>query len=211
MLLFKQKTSTVNISDMALFTKMSLDGVACTTKTTILKRIMEDLADSDRIRVHLSDYKEASDILQMNPREPVLNGMSYIIYRLNMGEQYDSTKIHLCDRQPASAMIYYMIFNNYDDEKVIEYFTWMKRNRLTEVWKSIILLPKAGQEKLVKNMMVKRANGVDVCTEKYVSDQRRVFELWAKIMNYPVVEIDFEQPLESQQRNIIDQVYKMIF
>jgi len=189
---------------------MSLDGVACTTKTTILTRIMEDVVVSDRICVHLSDYKEASDALQMNPQEPTLNGMSYILYRSNAGEEYESTKIHVCDRQPASAIVYYMIFNNYDDEKIVEYFTWMKRNRLTEAWNSLILVPKAGQEKLVKNMMVARANGVDICTEKYVVDQRRVFMLWAEIMNYPVVEVDFEQPLELQQRIIIDKVYKMI-
>lgn len=189
---------------------MSLDGVACTTKTTILKSIMKDSAVSDRICVHLSDYKEASDTLQMNPREPTLNGMSYILYRSNASEQYDSSKSHLCDRQPAAAIIYYMIFNDYTDERIVEYFAWMKRNGLTEGWKSLIVLPKEGQEKLVKDMMVTRANGVDLCTEKYVVDQRRVFLLWAQVMNYPVVEIDFEQPLEPQQRRIVEHVYKTI-
>lgn len=178
----------------------ALDGVACTTKTTILKRLNahQDLC------VHYSDYKEMSDQFQFNT---ALSGMLYGMYRM----RYDETSaneecINVYDRQPAAAVLYQCIFNDADDDELHKTFVDIKKLGLIDRYQSVVVLVEPEQASLVVDMMRKRNNGIDIMTDEYVLRQNHVFKTWARFNNYVTFTIDFKKDLCAQQ----DKLYKVI-
>ena len=185
---------------------IALDGVACTTKSTILNR----LAKTNKYTVHMVDYKEVSDLLNLG-EDPVLDGMIYTMYRASFTkhETVDGTK-HIFDREPASALLYRMIFADSNTEQITRYCELLKRVKEAQSTKyeSIILMPKCGQEHIVVGMMTKRGNGIDWLDVEYVRRQCKVFTIWAQVMNYKIMYVDYTKNLDEQQTRICEEVEK---
>nr|AIU36805.1 ORF16 [Cydia pomonella granulovirus] len=183
---------------------LALDGVACTTKSTILSH----MAKQDGYTVHLIDYKEITDLLKLG-EDPIVDGMVYMMYRCNYTVQKPRAQsAYLFDREPASAIIYRLIFSKHDDATIQNYCNIMKRLKQTHIqqWQSIILLPCFGQEQLVVEMMTARNNGIDWLDVEYVNRQRRVFLIWAHVMDYMVVYIDYTKNLDEQQQKVCSMI-----
>ncbi|QOD39978.1 Maph15 [Matsumuraeses phaseoli granulovirus] len=181
----------------------SLDGVACTTKSTILSRLDRDY----RYNVHLIDYKEISDQLGLR-NDPTLDGIIYLMYRDNYKVPKNFCR-HVFDREPTSALLYRFVQFNSDDATVRKYCTLVKKMGVNKHWTSIILLPRQGQEDIVVELMKKRNNGIDWLNVEYVKRQCRIFTIWADVMDYDVVYIDYNKNLHEQQTNIINKIHEM--
>nr|AUF82026.1 hypothetical protein [Cryptophlebia leucotreta granulovirus] len=177
---------------------IALDGVACTTKSTVLSQ----MAKMNKYSVHMIDYKEITDLLHLN-KDNILDGMIYMMYRFNY-QVKNTNRRHLFDREPTSAILYRLIFSDHDDETIEMYCNIIKclKNQQREQWKSIILVPCYGQESVVVDMMTKRNNGIDCLNEEYVHRQRHVFLIWARVMDYKIVYIDYNKNLDIQQESI---------
>lgn len=186
---------------------VALDGVACTTKSTILNR----LATTNKYNVHMVDYKEVSDLLHLG-EDPVLDAIIYTLYRSSFTkhETLDGSK-HLFDREPGSSLLYRLIFNNASVETITKYCELLKRVKETQSTKyvSLILMPKSGQEDIVVNMMTKRGNGIDWLDAEYVRRQCKVFTVWARVMNYKIMYVDYMENLEAQQDKICKEIDKL--
>lgn len=171
---------------------IALDGTAATTKTTTLKSLQRVY------NVHFEDYKEVSDEMQLGT-DRVSDQFLYLLYRKRT--VYTSGN-HLFDRDPISTLLYHFIFDNTDDNVIEKYCGLIKKYGLNEGWESLILMTAPGQESLVVEVMTKRGNGIDLLDEHYVKRQNRVFEIWARIMNYRTYYIDYERNLGEQQEEI---------
>nr|ANY57403.1 hypothetical protein PhopGVgp014 [Phthorimaea operculella granulovirus]QBH65849.1 hypothetical protein PhopGVgp014 [Phthorimaea operculella granulovirus]QBH66109.1 hypothetical protein PhopGVgp014 [Phthorimaea operculella granulovirus]QBH66239.1 hypothetical protein PhopGVgp014 [Phthorimaea operculella granulovirus]QBH66369.1 hypothetical protein PhopGVgp014 [Phthorimaea operculella granulovirus] len=179
---------------------VALDGVACTTKSSILARLKHD----SKYCVHLIDFKMLSDQLCLGV-EPAIDSMIYLMFRDHYNN-VDREKRNIFDREPASAMLYRLIFANCDDTTVYRYCKMVKSMGVYKNWRSLILVPRHGQEEIVVQMMKKRNNGIDWMNVEYVKRQKRVFTIWAEVMDYNIVYIDYEKSLDRQQ----DMVVKMV-
>lgn len=176
----------------------ALDGVACTTKTSMLKKF-EELPN---FSVHYCDYKEISERYKLTTS---LSGMMYGMHRMRSDETSAVDGHHnVFDRQPASALLYQCIFNNCDDEELQKNFDTIEALKLSRNYKSIIMLIEPGQESLVVDMMRRRNNGIDIMTEEYVRRQNHVFRAWARFNNYVTFTIDFKKNLNAQQDELFE-------
>ncbi|AKN80773.1 hypothetical protein [Diatraea saccharalis granulovirus] len=182
----------------------ALDGVACTTKTTILKKLHKD--NISQFRVHRVDFKEISDKLKLGA-DPALDSMLFIAYRSTY--QVNKNYKNVFDREPVAGLLYRLIFLNSDEKTIEKYCTYIKMMKINRGWKSIILLPIDGQEDIVVNMMLLRNNGIDWLDPEYVRRQTKVYKIWARVMNYDVVYIDFTKNITEQQDFIITKLINL--
>lgn len=172
---------------------IAIDGVAATTKTTVLKKLQSCY------KVHFVDYKEASDQFKLCDNK-VLNGFLYALYR---SRDHCITKgRHLFDREPCAALLYQLVFNNSSDEEVEKYARVIKASGINERWQSLILLAAPGTEDVVVDVMVRRGNGLDWLDAEYVRRQNRVFKIWARVMGYSTYTVDHTKDLDRQQLEI---------
>lgn len=185
---------------------IALDGVACTTKSTILER----LAKTNQYIVHMVDYKEVSDMFGLG-EDFVLDGIIYTMYRASFTkhETVDGTK-HIFDREPGSSLLYRLIFTDASIEQITKYCKLLKRVKETQStkYKSIILIPKCGQEHIVVSMMKVRGNGIDWLDVEYVRRQCKVFTIWAHVMKYKIIYVDYTKNLDEQQTKICEEIEK---
>lgn len=182
---------------------LAIDGVACTTKSTILQRLNAD----DRYCVHMSDYKEVCDMLKLGA-DRVLDGMVYIMHRLTLIDA-DKLRRNVFDREPASSVLYRLVFDDATPETINKYCNIILKTGINKKWRSIILLPCDGQDHLVVEMMKKRNNGYDWMDLEYVQRQRKVFKIWAFVMGYDVFYIDYTKDLTVQQDEIIAKIHDL--
>lgn len=175
---------------------IALDGVAATTKTTVISKLRHTY------KVHCADYKEVSEKLKLCANDRTLNGLVYILFRSMDHEHLKSGGRHLFDREPCAALLYHLIHNDRPDQEVEALAHLVKRSGLNSHWRSLVLLTRPGQEQAVVDVMVKRANGLDDYTVDYVKRQNRVFRVWACVMNYPTYVVDHSRDLDRQQEEI---------
>ncbi|UXX41826.1 nicotinamide riboside kinase [Psilogramma increta granulovirus] len=185
---------------------ITLDGVACTTKSTILKR----LAKTNKYTVHMSDYKEVSELLELG-EDTVLDAIVYTMYR-SAFTKHETLKCskHIFDRDPASSLFYRMVAANSSTEQITKYCKILKSVKEAQhtKYESIILIPMSGQEEIVVSMMTQRGNGIDWLDVEYVRRQCKVFTIWAQMMNYKIIYIDYTKNLYEQQTKICEEVEK---
>jgi|WetSurMetagenome_2_1015567.scaffolds.fasta_scaffold13879_3 hypothetical protein len=182
---------------------IALDGVAATTKTTVINKLR------DTYHVHLNDYKDVGDKLRLCPDDKMLNGLVYLLSRSLDYEHLGSRRRHLFDREPCAALLYHLIHNDRPDKEVEALARMVKFYNLNSHWRSLILLTLPGQEQLVVNVMIKRANGLDDYTVDYVKRQNRIFKIWVRIMNYPTYVVDHSKDLARQQEEIQNILHDM--
>lgn len=177
---------------------VALDGVACTTKTTMLKKM------AHKMIVHFDDYHEKS--VAFNWERTNGTGFIYTAVRFaSLQKELDMGDVHLFDRNPLSSLWYAHVFApEFDEKTLVDECTNFKRTKLHEIWKNtIILLVKDGQEDMVVEKMKVRGNGIDVLTREYVIRQNIVFRVVAREFNYTTFVIDYTAPLTDQQENVI--------
>lgn len=184
----------------------ALDGVACTTKTTIAKR----LGQTPGWVAHLDDYKELSDKFQLDAAS---GGMLFATYRMQVDAAHlrDTNNVHLFDRQPMSALVYKLIHEKADDETIVRAFEACARMGQTKNYASLVLVAKEGTERAVVAAMKRRNNGIDVLTEEYVRQQTKVFCMWAHAFDYPLFYVDYSRSLDDQQASVTDFIMKQVY
>jgi thymidylate kinase len=197
----------------------ALEGTAATTKTTILKKLIQL---RPTIKVHLTDYKEITDeylsaeLMTSERKNNALNGMFFVLTRglsLTSDMMKYPQQIHVYDRTPESSLIYQMIFANlflinngnaFDETGLRLYIQAIKEMKKTLHFNycALVMVCKQGQEALCVDVMRKRDNKIDILTKEYVDVQNRVFRIYADEMNYPVFEVDYTRSLDEQQNEI---------
>lgn len=179
---------------------IALDGVACTSKTTILRKLKDT---HPQLKIHLCDYYELSQQYGFNghPSDPLV----YMGVRYAELNQCDMNKIHIFDRSAVAAICYQHIFDEHMTEtNIIRECHRMTSTPLMEPWKNtLILVSKPDQEERLVELMINRSNGIDICTVDFVKRQNIFFRIWAKFFNYPVYEVDLDKCLNKQQEEII--------
>lgn len=189
---------------------IALGGVACTTKTTILKQ----LAQLPNVQVHYEDYKEISDKFTFDPS---VGSLLFAAYRTQSAEAYkqDVTSVHIFDRQPMEALVYSCLHNKLNDEAVTSSFETCRDMGLLQGWKCIVFKATAGTENFVTRAMIKRDNGIDVYTDNYVSEQNRLFDEWLRVMSplssCTAIEMDWTKNVDYQQYKIVKHITNTIF
>lgn len=186
---------------------IALDGVACTSKTTILHKLINKNLP---IKVHLCDYYELSKLYGFTGHSS--DPLVYIGARITDLNQCDPNQIHVFDRSTVSAIAYQHIFDvNMTQESVLRECRRLTNTPLMEPWKkTLVLVSKPTQEERLVEMMKTRNNGIDVCTVEYVKNQNFFFRIWAKFFNYPMYEIDLDVSLCKQQEEIISLLLKFM-
>lgn len=187
--------------------KFYIDGLASTTKTTILHLLRQKHSDWN---VRLTDFSECIQTLKDERIADSKERNTLIYVMLRCSETFDPLKINICDRHPAASIAYNFIFDPINFNEMKTERTFLKIKKLFPDWRGCILLPKDGQEKLIVKFMKKRNNGLDIFTEDYVTSQIRIYKIWAKIMQTPIRYIDFEKDLDIQQINLMTDIESMI-
>lgn len=179
-----------------------IDGVACTGKTTFLKKLK-----SDGVSVGLLDYFE---FLQNNPLLGDLTNSMYSAWLANHHQWYD-----VIDRSLYSNMLYNFIFKLMgatDDEydNIVDCLTkFLKNLRPLNGDKIYILLVREEQFAAVVENMERRNNGIDVLTIDYVKTQNFVFDLFADCLGLKKVYIDVYD-FESSYKNLYDEIKNIV-
>jgi DNA 3'-phosphatase len=187
---------------------VSLGGVACTTKTTILKRINEMY--NKNIIVHLEDYKELNDKYQFDRR---VGSLLYAGYRCKNNEQYkyDFDNVHIFDRQPMESLIYATIKDNINETDSLNIFESSRKMDFHSNWISFILTTAENTENILVKKMKKRDNKLDDYTVHYVKEQNKKYKLWNRVFKDEEIVIDWRQDIIQQQNNIIKAIDNKIF
>ncbi|ABI35797.1 nicotinamide riboside kinase 1 [Ectropis obliqua nucleopolyhedrovirus] len=186
---------------------LALGGVACTTKTTILKNLQKY---DDNIVVHLDDYKELNDKFDFDCR---VGSLLFAAYRSknDIVHLKDYKNVHIFDRQPMEALIYVAINQNMSDEDAIKMYETCVAMGLCDNWLSLLLKPiEHSFDRLVK-MMKKRNNNLDVCTREYVTNQNHQFYLWQNATHWPNRVINCRENIDAQQESIVNTLLGMIY
>jgi DNA 3'-phosphatase len=189
--------------------RLSLGGVACTTKSTILKNLyFRDLT------VHLTDYKELHDKYKFDHR---VGGILYVAHRyMNIIEQLKNkddfeTALQIYDRHPMESIVYETMRQNIDLEETRKIFDDCAAMGLVFDFKPIIMRIKPGTESHVVRMMKERGNGIDLMDEKYVRDQNERFEIFARSFGADEYIIDCSKNITEQQIEIKQYFFNLIY
>lgn len=185
---------------------IALDGVACTSKTTILGKLARRHPE---LKVHFSDYYEYSKLYNFGSRQ-LTDPLIYTAIRVHEMNECEPHQIHVFDRSAISSIPYQHIFNSdLTEESVRRECMRLKNTPLMKPWeKTLILLSKPGQEEMLVNLMVTRGNGLDWQCVEYVERQNFFFRIWAEAFDYPTYEIDLTRSLNEQQEEIINILLK---
>ena len=166
----------------------------------MLKRLKNVLKNTE---VHFTDYAEFMSLYKFKPLSAA-NSVLFSIWRFNEIKTYDKNLNHVCDREPISGYIYQLVFSDATLDEIEEHFIKFKDLNLNNDWFSFILVIKEGAEDEALEKMIKRNNGIDIIDIKYIKRQNEIFRLWAKIMGYPIFEVDFSNDFDEEQNNIIN-------
>ncbi|ABM45763.1 unknown protein [Spodoptera frugiperda multiple nucleopolyhedrovirus] len=186
--------------------RLALGGVACTTKTTLLKKLDKK---SNNISVHLSDYKEFNDEYKMDHR---VGSLFWIAHRLMTDDRdVDNKTLNVYDRHPMESLVYEAIRRDINLEDSCKIFEQSAKMNFFDDWKLVFLRVKPGTESHVVKMMRKRNNGIDLITEDYVKKQNERFEQMTRYYNAYEYVIDFSKDLAQQQAEIEQCLMKIIY
>ncbi|QWO71640.1 NRK1 [Orgyia pseudotsugata single capsid nuclopolyhedrovirus] len=179
---------------------LALGGVACTTKTSILKRLQ--LLHSEEFVVHLHDYKELNDKYNFDART---GGILFAAYRTGDAAAYrrDYKRVHVFDRQPMEALVYATVHQDVDNADALRMFNTCKSMGLCDGWTNVLLEPVDGTEELVAEQMRARDNKLDVYSAEYVVKQKNKFRLWRTVVDGDALTVDWRANLNAQQDSIV--------
>nr|AOL56539.1 hypothetical protein [Chrysodeixis includens nucleopolyhedrovirus] len=191
---------------------LSLGGVACTTKTTILKQFIQDKMPN--IVVHLDDYKELHDRYNFDHH---IGSELFAAYRNanDVAFKNDYQNVHIFDRHPMESLVYSTI-----RQKIRKSFSYnMYLNSvdmgLHNDWKSIIMRTHPSNDDLFVDMMKKRDNKIDAYTVGYLREQNNRFSLWSDAANATEIFINLKnnniEDLTEQQKNIKQFIMNQIY
>lgn len=190
--------------------QLSLGGVACTTKSTLLGKLRKYM----NITVHLSDYKELHDKYKFDHRVGSLLYAShrYMTDRNDDDDDYDSwLTLHVYDRHPLEALIYDTMNQQINLEDTCKIFKQCVEMGFMQNWKCIIVRVKPGTESYVVSMMKKRNNGIDRMDEQYVRDQNERFGAFAKCVGADEYVIDCSGNINEQQKELERYIANMVY
>ncbi|AIE47824.1 nicotinamide riboside kinase 1 [Peridroma alphabaculovirus] len=184
----------------------SLGGVACTTKTTILKK----LARRDNIVVHFTDYKELHDRHQFDHR---VGSLLYAAHRMMRDQEFarDYDNVHVFDRQPMEALVYETMNKGIDVADAGRLFEQCVGMDLMRGWRCLVVRAKPRTESFIVRMMKKRGNGIDHMSEQYVLEQNDRFAAFAHSVGADEYVIDCAGNLDEQQREIERYIMQSIY
>ncbi|ADD73826.1 ORF117 [Lymantria xylina nucleopolyhedrovirus] len=188
--------------------KLALSGVACLTKSTILRKLE---ARKD-FCVHMLDYKELYDKFNFDLRVGPLLATAYRCTHdraTATGGEYD--RIHIFDRLPTESVVYGAIAQGLSEEDSRRVYEKCLEMNLHENWRSVVLMAAPDTESLVTEKMKRRANGIDCMNEQYVLAQNKHFKIWHETMNAPAVEIDWRSDMEAQQTKVINLIHDLVY
>nr|ANS71022.1 hypothetical protein [Lymantria dispar multiple nucleopolyhedrovirus] len=186
---------------------LALSGVACTTKSTILKRIN----GTHNIVSHLSDFKELHDQFDLL-FDVYLGQLLYTAHRCQNDVrqvQERPESVHLFDRMPTESIVYATMDRSHDECRRV--YAKYEQMDLHRDWRSVVLTAAPGSESIVVEAMKRRNNGIDQMTEEYVIKQTERFKLWAEVIKAPIVEIDWRLDIETQQKAVMAIIENMMF
>nr|QBI90324.1 php [Trichoplusia ni single nucleopolyhedrovirus] len=193
---------------------LSLGGVACTTKTTILKQIVQEKIPN--VVVHFDDYKELHDRYGFNHR---MGSELFAAYRNanDIGFKRDYMNVHIFDRQPMESLVYSSIRQKIN--KTTSYYMYVNSvdMGLHDGWKSVILRTHPSNDELFVDMMKKRDNKIDTYNVGYIREQNNRFNLWSKAANATELYVNLKNNninhLTREQSNIkryiLNQIYNV--
>ncbi|ACI28765.1 agip63 [Agrotis ipsilon multiple nucleopolyhedrovirus] len=185
--------------------RLSLGGVACTTKSTMLSK----LKNHSNLTVHLSDYKELHDKHHFDHR---VGSLLYAAHRyMTDGEASSCLSLDVYDRHPMEALVYDTMNKGINLEDTGKIFNQCVDIGLTRNWKCIIMRVKPGTEAHVVGMMRKRNNGIDRIDDKYVREQDERFGVFAKCVNATEYVIDCSGNIDEQQRELQQYMLNLIY
>ncbi|QEI03520.1 HISP [Spodoptera cosmioides nucleopolyhedrovirus] len=186
--------------------RVSLGGVACTTKSTILKMLT---SENDRLDVFMSDYKELHDKYKFDHR---VGSLLYAAHRYLVQGAESSTLdvIQVYDRHPMEALVYDTMNKGIDLEDTRKIFDDCVAMGFGHNFKPIIMRIKPGTESHVVRMMKERNNGIDSMDEKYVRDQNERFEIFARSFSADEYIIDCSKNITEQQVEIKRHFFNML-
>ncbi|QHB21764.1 thymidylatekinase [Artaxa digramma nucleopolyhedrovirus] len=184
---------------------VSLGGVACTTKTTIL----EKLKKVKGIVVHQEDYKELNDKYNFDPRT---GSMMFSAYRCLNDEKYkrDFGKVHVFDRHPMEALVYATLHQDMDDADTLRQFELCQSMGLCKGWQMFVLSPSPKCVPRVTEMMKARDNKLDTYSDEYVYNQMKRFDQWQSVVGGKKITVDCLSDLNDQQNKIIKKIQSEI-
>jgi DNA 3'-phosphatase len=185
---------------------LALGGVACTTKTSILKK----LAKHYGITVHLTDYKELHDTYEFDHR---VGSLLYAAHGcMNTAKHTaDYDTVHVFDRHPMEALVYDTMNKGIDIGDTSRIFERTVAMGFAEHWRCVVLRAKPGTEKHIVRMMKKRNNGIDRMDQDYVLEQNTRFGVFANVMKADEYEVDCSGCLDEQQREIEQYILNIIY
>ncbi|AGC36320.1 hypothetical protein TF1A_00106 [Chrysodeixis chalcites SNPV TF1-A] len=191
---------------------LSLGGVACTTKTTILRQIVQDKIPN--VVVHFDDYKELHDRYQFDHR---MGSELFAAYR-NANDtvfKNDYMNVHIFDRQPMESLVYSSLRHKIN--KNISYYMYINSANmgLHDGWKSVILRTHPSNDELFVEMMKKRDNKIDMYTRGYIREQNNRFNLWSKAVDATELYVNLQnndiKRLTQEQNNIKNYIVNQIY
>nr|QGX02317.1 pnk [Mamestra configurata nucleopolyhedrovirus A] len=184
---------------------LALGGVACTTKTTILKK----LGKREGITVHFTDYKELHDKYQFDHR---VGSLLYAAHRFKDYERLNGMNcgVHVFDRHPMEALVYETANKNIsldDTETIMRQCVDMG---FMQHWKCLVIRIKPHTESHIVRMMRKRNNGIDRVDATYVTEQNARFGVFAKVVGADEYDIDCSGNIGEQQGEIERYIMSLI-
>ncbi|QNV47872.1 nicotinamide riboside kinase 1 [Alphabaculovirus altersperidaniae] len=183
---------------------LSLGGVACTTKSTILKQLK-----ISNLSIRMSDYKELHEKYNF---EHSVGSLLYAAHRyMTDGAGLDYATLHVYDRHPMEALVYETMNKGIDLERTGKIFEDCVNMGFARDFKSIIMRVKPGTESHIVRMMKERGNGIDAVNEAYVTNQNERFEIFARTFNADEYIIDCSKDISEQQKEIEQHIYNMIY
>ncbi|AUV65330.1 NRK1 [Alphabaculovirus myunipunctae] len=186
---------------------IALGGVACTTKTSILKKFSKHYG----IKVHLSDYKELHDTYEFDHR---VGSLLYAAYNVMSNAKYltDYNTMHMFDRHPMEALVYESINKEMSVEDTRRALQDCVKMGFFKYYKCVVMRAKPHTEKQIVRMMKKRNNRIDRLDEDYVRQQDERFAVFAEVVSADEYEIDCTGDLNEQQReietNLLNTIYR---
>nr|AOL56964.1 hypothetical protein [Chrysodeixis includens nucleopolyhedrovirus] len=191
---------------------LSLGGVACTTKTTILKQFIQDKMPN--IVVHLDDYKELHDRYNFDHH---IGSELFAAYRNanDVAFKNDYQNVHIFDRHPMESLVYSTIRQKLGKVSattcILTAWIW----DFTTTGKSIIMRTHPSNDDLFVDMMKKRDNKIDAYTVGYLREQNNRFSLWSDAANATEIFINLKnnniEDLTEQQKNIKQFIMNQIY
>jgi thymidylate kinase len=177
---------------------ISLGGVACTTKTTIIKALQEYMG----IEVHFSDYKELFDKFKFDHRVGSLLYSSYYTKQA-MECVRDYSRVHIFDRHPMEGLLYDTMRKNIHVNECASIYKKCQEMGFMDNWIVFVMRVKPGSEDRTVEMMKKRDNNIDLYNATYVIEQDQRFEIFAQKVGAKVFVVDFKNASIDEQQNLI--------